>query len=77
VLEPAQPVSECDNPSWWHAYCNPHSVRPETNSKEEGNDADGDYFQGNTVTEDMGEEETDDIHEDCIDTEEEFELDTC
>jgi len=26
-----------------------HSMIPETNSEEEGNDADGDYFQGDTV----------------------------
>jgi len=44
-----------------------HSVRPETNSEEKGN---------MPVTEGIGEEETDDIHEDCI-AEEEFELDTC
>jgi len=49
----------------------------ETNSEEEENDADGDYFQGDTVTEGMGEEETDDIHEYCIDAEEEFELGMC
>ena len=47
------------------------------NSKEEGNDADDDYFQGDTVTEDMGKEESDDFHEDCIDAEEDFELDMC
>ena len=47
------------------------------NSEEEGNDTDDDYFQGDTVTEDMGEEESDDIHEDCIDAEEDFELDMC
>jgi len=51
-------------------------MRPSTNSEEEGNDADGDYFQGDTVTEDMGEEKTDDIHEDCI-AKEDFELDMC
>ena len=28
-----------------------------------------DFYQGDTVTEDMGEEESDDIHEDCIDAE--------
>ena len=48
-------------------------MRPETNSEEEGNDADNDYFQGDTVVE----EESDDIHEDCINAEEDFELDVC
>ena len=46
----------CCNCSGGEDCCNPHSVRPDMNSEEEGNDADDDYFQGDTVTEDMGEE---------------------
>ena len=42
------------------------------NSEDERNDADDDYFQGDTVMEDMGEEESDDINEDCINAEEDF-----
>ena len=62
--------TSCCNCSGGEYCCNPHSVRPETNSKEEGNDADNDYFQGDTVVE----EESDDIHEDCINADE---LDVC
>ena len=65
--------TSCCNCSGGEYCCNPHSVRPETNSEEEGNDADNDYFQGDTVVE----EESDDIHEDCINAEEDFELDVC
>ena len=39
---------------------------PETNSEEEGTDVGYDYCQGDTVTDDMGGDETDDIHENCI-----------
>ena len=45
------------------------------NSEEEGTDAGYEYCQGDTVTDDMGEDETDDIHENCIDAEEDFKLD--
>ena len=40
--------TSCCNCSGGEYCCNPHSVRPETNSEEEGNDADNDYFQGDT-----------------------------
>ncbi len=52
-------------------------MRFETNSEEEGNDVDDDYFQGDAVMADIGEEESGDIHEDYIIAEEDFELDMC
>ncbi len=69
--------TSCCNCSCGEDCCNPHSVRFKTNSEEEGNDVDDDYFQGDTVMEDIGEEESGDIHEDYIIAEEDFELDMC
>ena len=37
--------TSCYNCSGGEDCCNPYSVTPETNSEEEGHDADDDYFQ--------------------------------
>ena len=47
-------------------------MTPETNSEEEGHDADDDYFEVDTVI--VEEEESGDIQEDYNNAEEDFEL---
>ena len=64
--------TSCCNCSGREHCCNPYSVTPETNSEEEGHDADDDYFQVDTVI--VEEEESGDIQEDYNNAEEDFEL---
>ena len=64
--------TSCCNCSGGEHCCNPYSVTPETNSEEEGHDADDDYFEVDTVI--VEEEESGDIQEDYNNAEEDFEL---